>query len=327
LVTAASLCDALHHCDRGVSWNYYTPTRGVIWDATEAIPQVCYTTAGIQNVACNGYEWTHHVVLPDSTNHSDAPIFDDLLNCTLPAISWVIPDTVWSDHPQDHATATTTVYGPSWVGDIINAVGGGMAGSTCNPPSTTNAKYWKQEPTLVIVVWDDWGGWFDHVQPPNVYRSSSSTTCPTSIAPNGWGCGYTYGFRVPLLVVSPYTGTKNADGSYSGYISGPCGGSGQPSCPNNNFPFVHDFGSVLAFTEYNFGMKNITFPNNFYADYNALDWGSAHNHIPLSDFFPLTTARPFVSISTPKDYTFFRNYYATTGASPTGPDDDNAADQ
>jgi hypothetical protein len=215
------------------------------------------------------------------------------------------------------------------VGDIIDAVGGGMANSTCNPPSTTNAKHWVQEPTLVIVVWDDWGGWFDHVAPIAALQQNPHTGY-TQCDPNSqWGCGYTSGLRVPLLVVSPWTGTKNPDGTYSGYVSGACGTSPLPACPNKTFPFEHDFGSILRFTELNFGMPYITDPHPYYADYNAPDNNHQPSSVPLSDFFPLplNQPRPFVSISTQKDYTFFQKYYTTTGSSPTGPDDDNEADQ
>ena len=59
---------------------------------------------------------------------------------------------------------------------------------------------------------------------------------------------------MPFLVVSAYTGTiKN--GVYSGYVSGACGASPLPSCPNEAFPYVHDFGSILAFIE--LGIKHL----------------------------------------------------------------------
>jgi phospholipase C len=229
LVTAAADCNPTNNCDRGlVSWAYYNTlypktgtTQSIVWDATIASPEVCYgALSGSGN--CTGPEYTNHVKLPATGGYSDAPIFDDLYNCNLPQVSWVIPDGVWSDHPLTTITGPTTVYGPSWVGDIIDAVGAGMTGSTCNGPGS--GRYWTTEPTLVLVVWDDWGGWFDHVPPPQVYRSPNKTSCPTTSAPNGWGCGYVYGFRVPLLVVSPYTS--------AGYVSGAC----QPSCTNDKFP-------------------------------------------------------------------------------------------
>jgi hypothetical protein len=191
------------------------------------------------------------------------------------------------------------------VGDIIDAVGEGMAGSTCNAPGS--GKYWTQEPTAVIVTWDDWGGWYDHINPdptPGVWRgtwdnSKAQWDCP---APNSWGCGYTYGFRVPLLVASPYTGTKTTNG-VTNYVSGACGASPLPSCgPNTSqiYPYVHDFGSILAFTEWNFGMSFIDGPpDDGYADYNAPDWSTDHKTTPpLSDFFALPTARQFVHVDT-----------------------------
>jgi hypothetical protein len=117
-----------------------------------------------------------------------------------------------------------------------------------------------------------------------------------------------YGFRVPLLVVSEYT--------KAGYVSGSC----VTNCPQKVFPYVHDFGSILAFTENNFGLQSIAQP--YYADYNAPDWDSQHlNHVPLSDFFSLSNQRNFTSISTPYPASFFESYYyVNPNYSPTGPD-------
>ena len=104
LVTDAADC-ATNHCDRGlVSWAYYNSDAlsTIIWDAAVAIPEVCYgATSGTG--PCGGPEWTSHVRLPGKSSYSEAPIFDDLFNCKLPQVSWVIPDGVWSDHPQDPA--------------------------------------------------------------------------------------------------------------------------------------------------------------------------------------------------------------------------------
>src|SRR5213079_3413756 len=44
-------------------------------------------------------------------------------------------------------------------------------------------KDWKS--TAIFLAWDDWGGFYDHVMPPNVDRLG-------------------YGLRVPGLVISPY---------------------------------------------------------------------------------------------------------------------------
>jgi phospholipase C len=77
----------------------------------------------------------------------------------------------------------------------------------------SKCNYWKD--TAVLITWDDWGGWYDHVKPPVL---------------SGIQGDYQLGFRVPLLVVSAYTkpGTvSNAD---------------------------RDFGSILRFIEENFSL-------------------------------------------------------------------------
>ena len=60
-------------------------------------------------------------------------------------------------------------YGPSWVAALVNTVG--------------KSRYWNS--TAIFVQWDDWGGLYDHVPPP--FEDYDGL-----------------GFRVPLLVISPY---------------------------------------------------------------------------------------------------------------------------
>src|ERR1700731_917475 len=58
----------------------------------------------------------------------------------------------------------------------------------------------RKEHRFVLVTWDDWGGWYDHVLP---WRCNNVGVCsgyPGSL--DGGGSEYVYGFRVPLLVVS-----------------------------------------------------------------------------------------------------------------------------
>ena len=92
----------------------------------------------------------------------------------------------------DHA-ARNDGSGPAWVASIVNAIG--------------NSAYWAN--TAIIITWDDWGGWYDHVAPKVINDGLS------------WGSGYVYGFRVPLIVVSPY-----AKAAYISHVT-------------------HDFGSIL----------------------------------------------------------------------------------
>jgi phospholipase C len=337
LVTDAKDCtnqkDGTDYCDRGVNgepsslgWGYYVEPSskgGVsIWDAPAFLPEVCYGQAtqwGTGEPCGTGpsgksKEWSDHIRIPKGaipyaapSTYSFAPIFDDILACKLPAISWVIPDWTYSDVPG--ATKSTSLsLGPSWVGDIIDVIG--------NSYKLTNQKcdYWgvgtgsgKPEPTAIFVVWDDFGGFFDHVQPWAARREGGGTGFVDCKVEEGqWGCGYTEGFRVPLLVVSPYT---------SPHVSGACGKGTGTDCPNfgrgPNYIFgqyTHDFGSILAYTEWNFGMPNIDQINNGYADWNAPDWSTDHrSHVPLSEFFG--SGRSFTNIKTPTDYTCFQTHH------------------
>jgi phospholipase C len=83
---------------------------------------------------------------------------------TLPAVSWVVPSGVVSEHP-----SAPVSFGQSYVTSLINAV---MRGPDWNS-------------TAIFLSWDDWGGFYDHVVPPRVDE-------------NG------YGLRVPGIVISPY---------------------------------------------------------------------------------------------------------------------------
>jgi phospholipase C len=85
-------------------------------------------------------------------------------NGTLPAVSWVVPNSKDSEHPP--ALIST---GQAYVTSLINAV---MQGPD-----------WKS--SAIFLTWDDWGGFYDHVTPPSVDQ-------------NG------YGLRVPGIVISPY---------------------------------------------------------------------------------------------------------------------------
>jgi phospholipase C len=121
-------------------------------------------------------------------------VLNDISNNTLAQVSWVIPNGANSDHANGNQGT-----GPAWVASIVNAIGG--------------SRYWND--TAIFITWDDWGGWYDHVAPPHIYNA------------------YELGFRVPLIVVSPY--------AKAGYVSHQ----------------VHEFGSILRFTEETFGLGSL----------------------------------------------------------------------
>lgn len=137
----------------GVTWRYYVPPMcckvyGKLLSAFDAIKTVRY-----------GSEWTDGHISSPQTN-----IFTDITNGQLPSVSWVIPDEKDSDHP-----GLGTDTGPSWVASVVNAIG--------------ESSYWNS--TAVVIVWDDWGGFYDNLAPPQLDFGG-------------------LGFRVPAIIVSPY---------------------------------------------------------------------------------------------------------------------------
>ncbi len=151
--TMADIMDAA-----GVSWKYYAPQTigcpkscdygGLIWSEFDAISNVRY-----------GRDWTRNIINPETQ------VLNDVANGNLASISWVAPSAVDSDH----SGATSSDRGPSWVAAIVNAIG--------------KSTYWKS--TAIIVLWDEWGGWYDDVPPPQL----------------DW---LGLGVRVPCIIISPY---------------------------------------------------------------------------------------------------------------------------
>jgi phospholipase C len=297
----------------GISWHYYTNSAGNLWTSPNAFQTICNSTvAGDGCVATDENPDWNNVIEESGIN--DPPnagqILEDIQNCKLPQVSWVVPDGQWSDHSGDgDGDDPVITLGPSWVGSIVNAIGQGMVGSTCNPLNAP--AYWKN--TVILITWDDWGGYYDHVLPPSMGYINTG----------GDGSQYVYGFRVPLLVVSAYSPRK-------GYVSGPAANSNVTACPMaSSSRYCHDFGSVLNFIEYVFGKKGKSlgeiYPAYHYADYYALDGPDASTCRPnicpygLSDFFNFALSpATFTPISTPYDAQYFINY---TGPA-TPPDDD-----
>ena len=156
-----------------VSWKYYVDAElsgsgnagdfsGDVWNGYDAIAKVRCKTWKLpikEPNDCHGYgaDWIH-ISTPNGS------IFRDIKGGTLPAVSWLIPSLKDSDHPASGCSG-----GPRWVSSVLNAIGG--------------SKYW--DSTAVILLWDDWGGWYDPVPPPQTNYTS-------------------LGFRVGTVVISPW---------------------------------------------------------------------------------------------------------------------------
>ncbi len=166
--------------NKKIPWKFYAPAiggLGGIYNTFDAIKWVRY-----------GSDWTKNVISPQTKILSDLPK-------QLAPVTWITPTGKDSDHPNSDSDT-----GPSWVANIVNAVG--------------QSPYWNS--TAIVVLWDDWGGWYDHVSPPQL---------------DYLGLGY----RVPMLVISPY--------AKKGYVD------------HTQF----EFGSILKFTENVFNLPSLGF--------------------------------------------------------------------
>jgi phospholipase C len=111
----------------------------------------------------------------------------------LRAVTWITPTCADSDHAGCNSAA-----GPSWVASVVNAIG--------------ESPFWKS--TAIFIFWDDSGGWYDP-EPPAYLKNSDYD-----------GLGY----RLPLLIISPYA--KKGVVSHTHY----------------------EHGSILKFVEETFGL-------------------------------------------------------------------------
>jgi phospholipase C len=170
-----------------ISWKYYAPSAGDLWTAPDAIADICvpkFTTKGDTTLECSGAEWAANVDL----KLKGADVLNDITNCNLAGVSWIIPDGTWSDH-----AGSTENWGPSWVTAIINEIG---QHATC-AAGTIDAGQTFWQNTAIVLTWDDWGGWSDNQKPPLL----SKLPCTT----DNCQADYQYGFRVPLVIISAYT--------------------------------------------------------------------------------------------------------------------------
>ena len=151
-VTMPTIADELDAA--GFGWRYYAPRIapagkgdfGQNWSAFDAVRNVRYSA-----------DWVN-VVSPETR------VLSDIDAGLLAPVTWVVPSLNNSDHPGEGID-----NGPQWVSSIVDEI--------------EASPYWSS--TAVLVVWDDWGGWYDSAT-PHIYDYQS------------------LGFRVPLIAISPY---------------------------------------------------------------------------------------------------------------------------
>ena len=134
----------------GIPWAYYAASedqRGYIWSAYSAI----------RRYRENPEKWQRHMFPVDN-------VVRDILANKLPPVTWITPRFELSEHPEYNFC-----HGENWSTKVINAI--------------MRSDMWAS--TAIFLTWDDYGGFYDHVAPPQV---------------DGFG----FGIRVPTIVISPY---------------------------------------------------------------------------------------------------------------------------
>ncbi len=136
----------------GISWRYYGDPSLVSQPVPLYIPHIASNATMTANIV--------------PLSH----LFGDIASGSLPSVTYVDPkgelpsQLARSEHPPGDVTV-----GEAWTMSVVGAL-------VASPMWST---------TAVLITWDESGGFYDHVPPPQV---------------DGWG----YGFRVPMIVVSPY---------------------------------------------------------------------------------------------------------------------------
>lgn len=168
--------------EAGISWKYYAN----------------------ENAWMNALQMIRHVRYSPMWNKVEQPenFVKDVRRGNMPEVSWIIPSESYNEHP---GGGKSVCAGENWTVHQVNTI--------------MKSEYW--ESTAIVVVWDDFGGFYDPVPPPQFDIMG-------------------LGPRTPALIISPYTRTgDNPDG---GYVD----------------ETVYEFSSVLAFIERLFGLEPMT---------------------------------------------------------------------
>jgi phospholipase C len=159
-----------------VSWKWYLgegQEPDCADDTDDCPPQIQTATIGSVWNPAPIYAWvkSQGSAYLAAHNPTTNQLLGDLASGQLAQVSWVVPSVQYSEHPTDPITP-----GMEYVTSIVNAV--------------MQSPYWAN--TAIFISWDDWGGFYDHVVPPNVdYPPGNATVLG-------------YGLRVPGLMISAY---------------------------------------------------------------------------------------------------------------------------
>jgi phospholipase C len=195
---------------RGISWKVYSPPDASILNGILSDNVLSY----FKNFQVPGSPLNQNAFGPQFP----ADFLADVQSGNLPQVSWVLASIVDSDHPP-----APSLFGESTLFAILNAL-------------TSNSAQWAK--TALFVTYDENGGFFDHVAPPFAQPGTPGEYITVPAVPDPTVVGSPpilgpigLGFRVPMLILSPF--------SRGGFVSSD----------------VFDHTSVLRFLETRFGAE------------------------------------------------------------------------
>jgi phospholipase C len=160
----------------GTSWNQ--TSDGKWWDLGTLIKNE--TPNVFSELRARGLTFS---IYSGAESNPGGPFFSSLENDNLANVTYLIPDdtntTNYSEHPPGNIT-----LGMDWTVSVVNSI--------------MQSKYWSS--SAIFITWDDYGGYYDNVPPPQVDDMG-------------------YGFRVPLLVISSYAKQGYIDNTLSDHTS------------------------------------------------------------------------------------------------------------
>ena len=180
--------------ERGVSWKVYSPPGGAY---VPGQPQLGMGNAVLpyfrqyRSPRSPLYQKAFLPTFPNDFKH-------DVARGTLPHVSWIITPNGYDEHPP-----APPAYGAWFLNEVLDVL-------------TSNRAVWGR--SALFVTYDENDGFFDHVAPPTPPPQTPGEYLSTSVLPASAG-GIVgplgLGFRVPMLVVSPFSrGGRIDSGTY-----------------------------------------------------------------------------------------------------------------
>jgi phospholipase C len=172
--------------DKGVSWKMYQPAGSAVGPGAGLALAISFNVMLYfkQYVSSPSSALYQKAFLPTWPHEFAA----DVKNDTLPAVSWIMPPIAYSEHPNSSPASG------EWVShQVLKTL-------------QSNPKVWAK--TVLFINYDENGGFFDHVVPPTPPPGTPGEyltvpTLPTGTGGVGGPIGL--GFRVPMLVASPFS--------------------------------------------------------------------------------------------------------------------------